>query len=131
VPPYRGSPRMTQTPALTAGGLCDITTIGARSGDPHRIEIAFHHLDGEFFITGKPGFPRDWMANLKVNPEFFLHLRDGSELTARATEITDASERERVLYEILTRSWNTDPDKARAAVPRMVESSPLVRFTVD
>lgn len=122
---------MTQTPALTAGGLCDITTTGARSGDPHRIEIAFHHLDGEFFITGKPGFARDWMANLKANPEFTLHLRDGNDVPAHATEITDRAERDRVLYDIRTRSWAVDPEQARATNARWVESSPLVRFTVD
>jgi deazaflavin-dependent oxidoreductase (nitroreductase family) len=120
---------MTST-ALTAGGLCDITTIGARSGEPHRIEIAFHHLDGEFFVTGKPGFPRDWMANLKANPEFTLHLRDGTDTRARATEITDPMERDRVLYDIRTRSWNVDPEQARETNAAWVESSPLVRFDV-
>ena len=117
--------------ALEAGGLCDITTIGARSGELHRVEIAFHHLDGEFFLTGKPGFKRDWLANLTTNPEFTLHLRDGSEVTARASEITDAAERDRVIYEIRTRSWGVDPGEARATNAVWVESSPLVRFVPE
>ena len=117
--------------ALEAGGICDITTTGARSAKPHRIEIAFHYLDGEFYIAGKPGFKRDWLANLKANPGFTLHLHDGFNVTGRATEITDPAERDRILYAIRTRSWNVDPDKARATNATWVETSPLVRFTVD
>ncbi|MDP2623383.1 MAG: nitroreductase/quinone reductase family protein [Actinomycetota bacterium] len=122
---------MATSRALTAGGLCDITTIGAKSGRPHSIEIAFHRLDGEYFITGKPGFKRDWLANLNAHPEFTLHLRDGSDLTVLARETTDPAERDRVLYEIRTRSWGVDPEKARATNDLWVESSPLVRFTVE
>ena len=122
---------MTAYPALTAGGLCDITTIGAKTGKPHRIEIGFHHLDGEFFISGKPGFPRDWLANLKENPDFTLHLRDGNDVPAHATEITDRSERDRVLFDIRTRSWDVDPEQARTTNSQWVDSSPLVRFTVE
>ena len=114
---------------LTSGGTCDITTIGARSGRPHRIEISFHHLDGEWFLAGRPGFRRDWLANLKANPEFTLHLRGGVDVTARATEITDPTERDRVLYAVRTRSWQVDPAKARATNAEWVATSPLVRFT--
>lgn len=118
------------TTALTAGGICDITTTGARSGKPHRIEIAFHHLDGEWFIAGKPGFKRDWLANLKANPEFTLHLRNGADVTGRASEITDPAERDRILFAVRTRSWQVDPTKARATNAEWVATSPLVRFTV-
>ena len=118
----------TQT-ALEAGGLCEITTTGARRGQPHRIEIAFHHLDGEYLIAGKPGFRRDWLANLKAHPQFTLHLRNGSDVTGSATEITDPAERDRILFEIRTRSWRVDPAQARATHDRWVQTSPLVRFT--
>jgi hypothetical protein len=33
--------------ALEQGGIIDITTTGRKSGQPHRIEIAFHALDGK------------------------------------------------------------------------------------
>lgn len=120
----------TTQAALEAGGICDITTIGARSGRPHRIEIAFHHLDDEWFIAGKPGFKRDWLANLKANPEFTLHLRSGGDVTGRATEITEPEERDRLLYAVRTRSWRVDPEKARTTNSEWVATSPLVRFTV-
>lgn len=116
--------------ALEVGGICDITTTGARTGKSHRIEIAFHYLDGEYFVAGKPGFKRDWLANLKANPQFTLHLRTGSDVTARATEITEPAERDRILYAVRTRSWKVDPDKAKAGNAEWVATSPLVRFTV-
>lgn len=124
---------MTIDEALEVAGIADITTTGRKSGRPHRIETAFHSFDGELYLTGKPGFPRDWMANLRANPSFALHLKRGVEadLAARATEITDPVERAGVLYRILTESWDTPEDKAKAVLPRWVEGSPLVRFVVE
>lgn len=121
---------METTKALEAGGLCDITTIGARSGRPRRIEIVFHHFDGKYFITGRPGAKRDWLANLTANPSFTLHLRgvlDG-DLGARAEVITDDEERAEVLYRILTESWGNEPSKANHILPRWVAGAPLVKF---
>ena len=43
----------------------DITTLGARSGLPRRIEIWFHHIDGRWYLTGMP-VPRGWYANLRA-----------------------------------------------------------------
>jgi F420H(2)-dependent quinone reductase len=43
--------------------VIDITTTGRKTGEPRRIEIWFHRLDGRYFITGAPGRPRDWYAN--------------------------------------------------------------------
>ena len=118
---------------LEAGGIADITTIGRKSGQPRRIEIYFHHFDGEYILTGRPGFKRDWMANLTANPEFTLHLkRDVTEdLTAVATPISDHEERAEVLFKVLTESWGTPAEKARADLPIWVEKSPLVRFQLS
>ena len=118
--------------ALEAGGIADITTIGRKSGRPRRIEIYFHHFDGDFILTGRPGFKRDWMANLMANPEFTLHLkRDVTEdVRMVATPIDDPEERADVLYRVLTESWGTNPDKARADLHVWVEKSPLIRFQV-
>ena len=44
---------------LQGGGIIDITTTGRKSGRPHRIEIAFHSLNGKIYISGMPG-RRDW-----------------------------------------------------------------------
>ncbi len=118
--------------ALERGGVVDITTTGRKTGAPRRIEIYFHHFDGDYYITGRPGHKRDWMANLIANPEFTLHLKRGvqTDLPASATEITTPEERERVLFRILTESWNTDPAQARSDLPRWVKGAPLVRFSL-
>ena len=62
---------------LERGGTVDITTIGRKSGLPRRTEIYFHQFDGKFYLTGRPGFKRDWVANIVANPEFTLHLKHG------------------------------------------------------
>ena len=118
--------------ALERGGIIDITTLGARSGKQHRIEIGFHHFDGTFYITGKPGIKRDWLANMNANPAFTVHLKRGltANVAARAVEITDAEQRAKVLYRILTESWGNEPAEAEHILPRWVNGAPLVEFTV-
>src|SRR6476619_4847515 len=76
--------------ALETDRAIDITTIGRRSGQPRRIEMAFHNLDGQIYITGTPG-KRDWYANLVANPDFTFHLKRSAtaDLPAHATPITD------------------------------------------
>ena len=120
------------TKALEKGGVVDITTTGRASGLPRRIEIFFHQLDGDYFITGRPGRKRDWLANLIANPEFTLHLKHGvtADLPAVATEVTDRDERETAIFRILTESWNSSPEQARAGLDTWVEGAPLVRFTL-
>jgi deazaflavin-dependent oxidoreductase (nitroreductase family) len=116
---------------LERGGVIDITTIGARSGSLHRVEIVFHHIDGSYYITGKPGVKRDWLANLNANPEFTVHLKRGPtvDVPAAAQEITNQDQRAKVLYRILTESWDNEPSKAEHILPRWVEDAPLVEFT--
>jgi deazaflavin-dependent oxidoreductase (nitroreductase family) len=119
--------------ALDGGGVVDITTVGARSGRNHRIEIVFHHFDGSYYITGKPGIKRDWLANMNANPEFTVHLKRGltADVSAAAEEITNEDERAKVLYRILTESWDNEPAKADHILPRWVKDAPLVQFTID
>ena len=40
--------------ALERGHTIDITTTGRRSGEPRRIEIVFHNVDGRIYISGVP-----------------------------------------------------------------------------
>jgi len=118
--------------ALHRGGPADITTLGAKSGANRRIEIVFHHFDGRYYITGKPGFKRDWLANMKANPDFTVHLKGDptAEVSAQAREITDQDQRAEVLYRILTESWDNEPAKATHILPRWVDTAPLVEFTI-
>jgi hypothetical protein len=117
---------------LDKGGIVDITTTGRQTGVPRRIEIYFHNLDGSLYLTGKPGFRRDWLANLTSQPEFTLHLKRGvsADLAATATPISDPLERAAVIFQARTESWGADPTEARADLEFWVETSPLVRFEV-
>ncbi len=119
--------------ALERGGVIDITTIGARSGSRHRVEIVFHHFDGSYYITGKPGVKRDWLANMSANPEFTVHLKRGlkADIPATAREIINQEQRAKVLYRILTESWDNEQSKAEHILPRWVEDAPLVEFTLS
>jgi deazaflavin-dependent oxidoreductase (nitroreductase family) len=90
--------------ALAQDRTVDITTTGRHSGQPRRIEIGFHNLDGRMYISGLPG-RRGWYANVVAHPDFVLHLKQTAQadLQTRAHPITDPAERRRVLAEILAR----------------------------
>ena len=106
--------------ALERDRTIDITTTGRQSGQPRRLEIWFHNLDGRIYITGLPG-RRDWYANVVANPEFTFHLKQTAQadLPARVRPITDEAERREVLAEILRRLDRDELD-------RWVSDAPLV-----
>src|SRR3954454_18413470 len=114
----------------------DITTIGARSEQPRRIEIWFHNVDGEVYLTGLPG-PRGWYANLVSHPRFTFHLKHGVQaaLPATATAVTDPQERARILTEIIRGIddlYVRRGSHRRVADPdRWIAESPLVRVAFD
>lgn len=118
--------------ALNQGGIADMTTTGRKSGRAHRIEIAFIVLGDEYYITGRPGRGRDWLANLTADPNFTLHLKRGvpADLRAQATIITDPDEREAVLRRILLEVWDNPPSKVDHIIGRWVDGAPLIRFAV-
>jgi deazaflavin-dependent oxidoreductase (nitroreductase family) len=108
---------------LAHGQLIDITTHGRKSGSPRRVELVFHNVDGRIVISGRPGFPRGWIANLKADPRMTLHLKGRlvADIPAQGRVITDIPERERLLAPI-ARLWRIDP-------ALMVRSAPLVEVT--
>jgi deazaflavin-dependent oxidoreductase (nitroreductase family) len=114
------------TDALDRGGVIDITTSGAKSGKPRRIEIVFHNIDGRLFISGMPNFPRGWLANLKANPRFTFHLKGHvkADLPATARVIDQEAERREVLPPI-AKVWK------RKDLDNMVQTSPLVEVTLE
>jgi deazaflavin-dependent oxidoreductase (nitroreductase family) len=118
------NPQITQ--ALSRGGVIDITTVGRQSGKPRRIEIVFHNIDGKLYISGMPGFPRGWLANLAANPHFTFHLKRplSTDRPANARIITDEAERRAVLVHV-ARTWK------RKDLDRMVLESPLIEVTLD
>ncbi len=119
--------------ALDQGGIADITTTGRKTGQPRRIEIVFHSLDGDLYITGGPGRKRVWLANLGTDPEVTLHLKRGvqADVPATAEVLTDPDDREAALRRILLESWDNPPSKVDHIIGRWVASAPLIRFEVD
>lgn len=112
--------------ALERGHRIDITTTGRRSGAPRRIELVFHNIGGRIYISGRPGWPRGWVANLRHDSRMTFHLKGpiaAADLPAHGRVILDRAERERVLPPIAA-GWGYD-------LERMVESAPLIEVTFD
>src|SRR6266436_2731406 len=88
--------------ALEQGGVIDITTKGRTTGQPRRIDIRFHHIEGQVYIPGRPPRRRDWYANLLAHPEFTFHLKESvrADLPARATAILDKARRREIIAAI-------------------------------
>lgn len=110
---------------LRHGQLIDITTRGRKTGQPRRVELVFHNVDGRVIISGKPGFPRGWIANLVADPRMTLHLKGRlvADLPAEGRVITDRAEREQLLAPI-ARLWRID-------LALMVRSAPLIEVVFD
>ena len=109
--------------ALDQDTLIDITTTGRKTGRPQRIEIWFHHQDGQIFVTGNPG-RRGWYANLAVKPEFTWHFKQSvqRDIPAQARLITDQVERRSVL----ARMRELEERMGHLDVDAWVERSPLI-----
>lgn len=112
--------------ALERGHTIDITTTGRKSGQPRRIEIVFHNINGRIYVSGTPRRDRrrSWLANLEANPRFTFHLkgRVKADLPATARIIEDEAERRAVL-EHVARNWR------RTDLEEMVRYSPLIEVT--
>src|SRR5580698_948608 len=118
--------------ALASDRVIDITTTGRQTGQPRRIEIWFHRLDGKYYITGTPGRPRSWYANLLSHPGFTFHLKESAtaDLPATARPVTDPAEREQVLAPILASLGDLVSETGQEPAV-WVASSPLVEVTFD
>jgi deazaflavin-dependent oxidoreductase (nitroreductase family) len=112
----------------------DITTVGARSGLPRRIEVWFHRVEGRWYLTGMPQ-PRAWYANLRAHPQFIVHLKQGctADLPATATPVNETTRR-KVITTVL--QLQDRPDVAarvsqRQNLDEWLARSPLVEIVFD
>ena len=121
--PTRGEDRIAR--ALSRGHTIDITTTGRRSGEPRRIELVFHNIDGRVVLSGLPG-RRSWYANLLADPRFTFHLKGAvkADLPARARAIIEPTERRAVMARV-ARNWERDD------LDVMLRRSPLIEVTFD
>jgi deazaflavin-dependent oxidoreductase (nitroreductase family) len=114
--------------ALRRGHTIDITTTGRRTGQPRRIEIVFHNIDGRIFITGSPSpRTRGWIHNLEADQHLTFHLKRTvrADLPATARVITDPAERHRLAEWVVANAW-TNQD-----VEAMARFSPFIEVTLD
>jgi len=112
--------------ALTRSRIIDMTTTGARTGQPRRIEIVAHVIDGHTYISGVPSRrTRAWIRNLQADPNLTFHLKGpgpNADIPAVARIVTAEPERRAILTEV-ARVWR------RTDVDVMVEYSPLIEVT--
>lgn len=114
--------------ALDHSQVIDLTTTGRRTGQPRRIEIFLHNLDGQLVISGipHPGRTRAWLRNTAADPRITIHLKGPfatADVPATARVVADPAERHAML-EGVARNWK------RTDVDVMVEHSPLIEVTV-
>ena len=109
--------------ALASDLIIDITTTGRASGEPKRIEIWYHVVDGRYYITGRPG-PRSWYANLLADPSLTFHLKESAEadLLATARAVTDSDEKRAVFLGAPKLSEHITEEN----VGEWVDGSPLI-----
>ena len=109
---------------LTKDEVVDITTTGRKSGDARRVEIRLHSLDGKLFITGRPGRPRSWYANMVATPVFTLHLKQGLKLDVQCTAVpvTEDGTRRKVFELMLAQ----EASMAHVDVVEWTDVAPLV-----
>jgi deazaflavin-dependent oxidoreductase (nitroreductase family) len=113
--------------ALQRGHTIDITTTGRKTGEPRRIEIVFHNIDGRIYVSGTPSKRRrSWIANLDANPRLTFHLKGKvrADLPATARIIGTEAERREILPHV-ARNWG------RSDIEAMVRYSPLIEVTID
>ena len=112
---------------LGKGGVFDITTTGRKSGEPRRLEIVYHVIDGRLYLSGIP-MPtrRSWLANLDADPALTLHLRKPvpTDVAATVRIIESEAERRAVLPHV-ARNWGRDD------IELMVRQSPLVEVKIE
>ena len=109
---------------FTTHEVVDITTTSRKSGDARRIEIRLHALDGKLYITGRPGRPRSWYANMVAKPAFTLHLKQDlkRDLQCNAVPITEDGAR-RTVFELMLAE---EESMAHVNVAEWAKVAPLV-----
>ena len=97
----------------------DITTTGARTGLPRRIEVWFYRVDGRIYLSSSPA-RRGWYANILANPKFVFHLKHGvrADLWAVGSPVPDRAQREAVFSAIIA---DLNQPRNPAGIPQPVE----------
>ncbi len=112
------SPRWANEPFLY------LTTIGRRTGRPHRIEIWFAAHHGRLYLLAGGRDRADWVRNLRANPRVTVEL--GGEVRVGVARVLEAGTAEdRLARALLVAKYSRiegDLDEwGRTALPVVIE----------
>ncbi|MGH1482373.1 MAG: nitroreductase/quinone reductase family protein [Geminicoccales bacterium] len=118
--------------ALQTDRTIDIVTVGAKTGLKRITEIWFTNIQGRIIICGTPSNdgssgrrrPRDWLANMKANPEFQFCFKETIKLClpARAIPVVDTWDRRQIMSAPAAR-WYREQG---CSIDDLVDGSPIV-----
>lgn len=100
-----------------------LTTVGRRTGRPHRIEIWFAVQDGRVYLLAGGRERADWVRNLRANPHVILELGGEAHAgTARVLQPDTAEDRlaRRLLVEKYRHGDELD-EWGRTSLPIVIE----------
>ena len=100
-----------------------LTTIGRRTGRPHRIEIWFAAQDGRLYLLAGGRERADWVRNLQANPRVTVELGDETHIgAARVLQAgTAEDQRARALLVGKYREGDNLDAWGRTALPVVIE----------
>ncbi len=101
-----------------------LTTIGRRTGRPHRIEIWFAAHEGRLYLLAGGRERSDWVRNLQANPEVTVELEDETRVgVARVLQASTAEDH--LARELLAAKYatpaNTLDDWKQRSLPVAIE----------
>jgi deazaflavin-dependent oxidoreductase (nitroreductase family) len=102
-----------------------LTTIGRRTGRPHRIEIWFAAQDGRVYLLSGGREQADWVRNLQANPRVTVELGDATHVGTAPVLRAGTAEDQRA-RELLVGKYREGDDLdewGRTALPVVIEFS--------
>lgn len=100
-----------------------LTTVGRRTGRPHRIEIWFAARDGRLYLLAGSRERSDWVRNLQANPRVTVELGDLTRVgTAHVLEA--GTPEDRLARELLVAKYGETEDLdewGRTSLPVVIE----------
>ena len=101
-----------------------LTTVGRRTGRPHRIEIWFAEHNGRLYLLAGRCERADWVRNLQANPRVTVEL--GDDFRVGAAHVLKAGTAEDCLARelLLAKYSETDDDLGewgRTALPVVID----------
>ena len=86
-----------------------LTTIGRRSGKPHRIEIWFGVEAGGIFLMSGGKDQSDWVKNVIANPTVTIEIA-GDTYTGRARILSDETSDDQFARSLLVEKYQKDKE---------------------